>query len=82
MSTPFRLDGRTALVTGGASGIGEETCRALTGAGASVTIVDLDRPRAEALSAELAGSSVLILISRTRPPSRRRWARSGSSISW
>ena len=61
MSTPFRLDGRTALVTGGASGIGEETCRALTGAGASVTIVDIDRARAEALSAELAGSSVLIL---------------------
>ena len=61
MSTPFRLDGRTALVTGGASGIGEETCRALTGAGASVTIVDIDRPRAEALSAELPGSSVLML---------------------
>jgi 2-keto-3-deoxy-L-fuconate dehydrogenase len=61
MSTPFRLDGRTALVTGGASGIGEETCRALTGAGAAVTIVDIDRPRAEALSAELAGSSVLML---------------------
>jgi NAD(P)-dependent dehydrogenase (short-subunit alcohol dehydrogenase family) len=61
MSTPFRLDGRTALVTGGASGIGEETCRALTGAGASVTIADIDRPRAEALSAELPGSTVLIL---------------------
>ena len=61
MSTPFRLDGRTALDTGGASGIGEETCRALTGAGASVTIADIDRPRAEALSAELPGSTVLIL---------------------
>jgi NAD(P)-dependent dehydrogenase (short-subunit alcohol dehydrogenase family) len=61
MHTPFRLDGKTALVTGGASGIGEATCRALTGAGASVIIADVDRPRAEALSAELAGSSVLIL---------------------
>jgi NAD(P)-dependent dehydrogenase (short-subunit alcohol dehydrogenase family) len=59
--TPFRLDGRTALVTGGASGIGESTCRALSGAGASVIIADLDRPRAEALSAELPGSSVLLL---------------------
>jgi 2-keto-3-deoxy-L-fuconate dehydrogenase len=61
MSTPFRLDGRTALVTGGASGIGEETCRALTGAGAAVIIADIDRARADALSAELPGSSVLIL---------------------
>ena len=61
MQTPFRLDGKTALVTGGASGIGEATCRALAGAGAAVTIADLDRARAEALSAELRGSSVLSL---------------------
>jgi NAD(P)-dependent dehydrogenase (short-subunit alcohol dehydrogenase family) len=61
MQTPFRLDGKTALVTGGASGIGEATCRALTGAGASVIVADVDRPRAEALSAELPGSSVLTL---------------------
>ena len=61
MPTPFRLDGKTALVTGGASGIGEATCRALAGAGASVRIVDVDCERAEALSAELPGSSVLIL---------------------
>jgi 2-keto-3-deoxy-L-fuconate dehydrogenase len=59
--TPFRLDGRTALVTGGASGIGEATCRALSGAGASVIIADVDRARADALAAELPGSSVLIL---------------------
>jgi len=59
--TPFRLDGRAALVTGGASGIGEATCRALSGAGASVIIADMDRPRAEALAAELPGSRVLLL---------------------
>jgi 2-keto-3-deoxy-L-fuconate dehydrogenase len=56
----FRLDGRHALVTGGASGIGEATARVLTGAGAAVTILDLDRGRAESLAGELAGSSVLI----------------------
>lgn len=60
MTTGFRLDGRTALVTGGASGIGEATCRVLAGAGASVTIVDIDRRRAETLAAELPGSSVHI----------------------
>lgn len=59
--TPFRLDGRAALVTGGASGIGEATCRALAAAGASVIIADVDRPRAEALAAELPGASVLNL---------------------
>lgn len=61
MSIPFRLDGRRALVTGGASGIGEATCRAFTAAGAAAIICDIDRARAEALSKELAGSSVLIL---------------------
>ena len=53
MTTPFRLDGLRALVTGGASGIGEETCRVLTAAGAAVIIADIDRARAEALSMQL-----------------------------
>ena len=61
MNIPFRVDGRTALVTGGASGIGEATCRALSAAGAQVTIADIDQPRALTLSRELPGSSVLIL---------------------
>jgi len=61
MQTPFRLDGRRALVTGGASGIGENTCRVLAGAGASVIIADLDRARADALAAELPGASVRTL---------------------
>ena len=61
MHLPFRLDGRQALVTGGASGIGAATCRALHGAGAQVTIADIDRPGAETLSRELSGSPILIL---------------------
>ena len=60
MQTPFRLDGRTALVTGGASGIGEATCRALAAAGAAVVIVDLDLARAEALAAQLPAASTLV----------------------
>jgi 2-keto-3-deoxy-L-fuconate dehydrogenase len=60
MNTPFRLDGRKALVTGGASGIGAATCRALAGAGAAVTIVDIDRGTAETLAGELPNSSILI----------------------
>lgn len=58
---PFRLDGLTALVTGGASGIGEATCRALTKAGARVIIADIDRARADTLAAELSGALVVTL---------------------
>ncbi len=61
MTAPFRLDGRRALVTGGASGIGEATCRALAGAGALVTIADLDAAGAQKLAGELEGASALAL---------------------
>ena len=49
------------MITGGASGIGAATCRALHAAGAQVTIADIDQPGAEALAGELSGASVLIL---------------------
>ncbi|HYP15313.1 MAG TPA: SDR family NAD(P)-dependent oxidoreductase [Bryobacteraceae bacterium] len=53
MNPPFRLDGKTALVTGGASGIGEAICRVLAAAGASVIVVDLNGSAAEQLAAQL-----------------------------
>lgn len=61
MHLPFRVDGRNALVTGGASGIGAATCRALHAAGARVILADIDEPAAQALARELPGVSVLIL---------------------
>ena len=60
MEIPFRLDGRRAVITGGASGIGEATCRVLAAAGALVTIVDIDAAGARKLADQLPGSSVLI----------------------
>jgi NAD(P)-dependent dehydrogenase (short-subunit alcohol dehydrogenase family) len=49
-----------ALVTGGASGIGEQTCRALAGAGASVIVGDIDKLRAAKLATELPGAEFRI----------------------
>ena len=45
--------GQSALVAGGASGLGEATARALAEAGAAVTIADLNAEKGEALAAEL-----------------------------
>jgi NAD(P)-dependent dehydrogenase (short-subunit alcohol dehydrogenase family) len=58
---PFRLDGRRALVTGGASGIGEATVKELVRAGAFVWIADLDVATAEALAQSLGSAKALHL---------------------
>jgi NAD(P)-dependent dehydrogenase (short-subunit alcohol dehydrogenase family) len=60
MQTPFRLDGRTALITGGASGIGEAICRIFSAAGASIRIVDINRLKAENLAAGLQAPQPII----------------------
>ena len=53
LKQPFRLDGRHALVTGGASGIGEATVKELVRAGAFVWIADINLAAAEALAESL-----------------------------
>lgn len=49
------IDGKIAIVTGGASGLGEETARHLTRQGAKVAILDLNVEAGEKLAAELGG---------------------------
>jgi NAD(P)-dependent dehydrogenase (short-subunit alcohol dehydrogenase family) len=60
-SQPFRLDGRIALVTGGASGIGEATVKELSRAGAHVWIADINVAAAEALAASLPSAQHIAL---------------------
>ena len=57
----FRLDGRHALVTGGASGIGEATVKELARAGAIVWIADINLANAEALARSVSSAKVLHL---------------------
>lgn len=52
----FRVDGRTALVTGGASGIGLCCVEALSEAGARVVIADRDDEAVRAVVAALTGA--------------------------
>jgi NAD(P)-dependent dehydrogenase (short-subunit alcohol dehydrogenase family) len=55
----FRLDGKHALVTGGASGIGEATCKELSRAGASVIVADLNLEKAQGLAASLPNAKAV-----------------------
>ena len=58
--TPFSLTGKTAVVTGGASGIGLAICRAFVRHGAAVHILDRSVEQAETAARELtsAGGTV------------------------
>jgi 3-oxoacyl-[acyl-carrier protein] reductase len=51
----FRLDGQVAVVTGGASGIGEATAQVLAGAGAAVVVGDIDVAGAERTAKAITG---------------------------
>lgn len=52
------LSGRTALVTGGAKGIGAEIVRVLQRAGARVTFIDRNKAEGDALAAETGATFV------------------------
>ncbi|MGZ8800443.1 MAG: SDR family NAD(P)-dependent oxidoreductase, partial [Aeromicrobium sp.] len=53
------LAGRTALVTGGASGIGRAVAASLAAAGAVVTVLDRDETGAKQVAADIGGDHVV-----------------------
>jgi 3-oxoacyl-[acyl-carrier protein] reductase len=86
----FRLDGRVAVVTGAASGIGRAIADVLAAAGARVVLGDLDAAGAQTAAREIAGrggtrsrsasTSPCARITRRSPHSR--CASGAASTSW
>ncbi len=54
----MQLTGTAAIISGGASGLGEATARELAAAGAKVVIADLNDERGKSVAQELGGSYV------------------------
>ncbi len=54
------LEGRTAVVTGGGSGIGRATCRRMAEEGARVAVLDVDGDSAGAVAAEIDGAAFAV----------------------
>jgi NAD(P)-dependent dehydrogenase (short-subunit alcohol dehydrogenase family) len=61
----MEISGSSAIVTGGASGIGEACARALAAKGATVVIADLNAEKGEELAKELGGVFVSVDVTNT-----------------
>jgi NAD(P)-dependent dehydrogenase (short-subunit alcohol dehydrogenase family) len=57
------VDGKVALVTGGAGGLGAATCEALAAAGAQVVVADVDVDGGEAVAERVGGQFVELDVS-------------------
>jgi 2-hydroxycyclohexanecarboxyl-CoA dehydrogenase len=74
----MRLEGRSALVTGGAKGIGAAIARRLAAEGAQVTIGDVDTDGAEQVAAEIDADAVRLDV--TDPASARAAVESAGTL--
>ena len=56
----WNLDGRVALITGGASGIGAELARQLAGRGMRLGLIDIDQDPLETVAARIPGAETAV----------------------
>ena len=54
----MQIEGLSAVITGGGSGLGEATARALAARGARVTILDLPSSKGEQVAKELGSAAI------------------------
>jgi len=73
MPSGNRLEGKTAIVTGGASGIGEATTRLFVAEGARVVIADIDDSKGNALERELNQNGKVATYRNFDVTSESRW---------
>lgn len=59
------INGKAAIVTGSASGLGEATARRLHGLGAKVIIADMNKEKGDAICAELGDGAAFSLVNVT-----------------
>jgi len=59
----MRLDGKTAIVTGGGSGFGKGIVRKFAAEGAQVIVADINRAAAEAVAVEYGGTAAEVDVS-------------------
>ena len=85
MATPFRLDGKSALVTGASSGLGRQFALTLARAGAKVAIAARRTDRLQQLADEtwaVSSSLIKALPSTSHVTSSQRLSSPFSGKSW
>ncbi len=76
----MRLEGKTALVTGGSSGLGNAMVRRFVAEGAAVVIADIDDDNGNALAAELGAMASFAHLDVTREEDWQRVLGGGAAI--
>ena len=75
----MQIEGTAAIVFGGASGLGEATARRLAAEGATVTVADLNVPRAELVAREIGGIAQAADVTDSEAVQRAVGAAAGSA---